>query len=150
MGQAKAPRSKCSQLFSPYVRDCQNLRLRYCAKSEHGAPLFRVRPAALSADGDLTGYENLLLSGKLYGLTHQERETRIAEVLDFMGLTEYSQKTVNQYSGGMIRRLEIAQALLHEPGVLFLDEPTVGLDPAARKALWQRIQEWRGSSGRQF
>lgn len=104
-------------------------------------------PQLLAADGDLTGYENLLLSAKLYGLSQQQREKRIAEVLDFMGLKSFAQQLVGQYSGGMIRRLEIAQALLHEPGVLFLDEPTVGLDPAARKALWQRIQEWRSKFG---
>ncbi len=104
-------------------------------------------PQLLSADGDLTAYENLLLSGKLYGLTHKVREKRIAEVLEFMGLTAFANQLVNEYSGGMIRRLEIAQALLHEPGILFLDEPTVGLDPAARKTLWQRIQDWRTQFG---
>jgi ABC-2 type transport system ATP-binding protein len=100
-------------------------------------------PQMLSADGELSGYENLLLSAKLYGLARHRRETRIQEVLDFMGLSEFAHQLVNQYSGGMIRRLEIAQALVHEPSVLFLDEPTVGLDPAARKSLWHRLQEWQ-------
>ena len=100
-------------------------------------------PQLLSADGDLTGYENLLLSAKLYGMSHNERQKRIKDVLEFMGLSEWQNELVNTYSGGMIRRLEIAQAVLHEPSVLFLDEPTVGLDPAARKTLWLRIQEWR-------
>lgn len=100
-------------------------------------------PQLLSADGELTGYENLLLSAKLYGLSHASRKKRIQEVLDFMGLDEVAHQLVSQYSGGMIRRLEIAQSLLHEPSVLFLDEPTVGLDPAARKVVWQRIQNWR-------
>ena len=100
-------------------------------------------PQLLSADGDLTGYENLLLSAKLYGLSRIEREKRIKEVFEFMGLTEWANQLVNRYSGGMIRRLEIAQAVMHEPSVLFLDEPTVGLDPGARKTLWKRIQEWR-------
>lgn len=97
-------------------------------------------PQLLSADGELTGYENLLLSAKLYGLSSEQRKSRIQEVLNFMNLSEYSDKLVNGYSGGMIRRLEIAQALMHQPSVLFLDEPTVGLDPSARKILWKHIQ----------
>lgn len=104
-------------------------------------------PQLLSADGELTAYENLLLSCKLYGLHHSYRDRRIGEVLEFMGLTLHANQLVNQYSGGMIRRLEIAQALVHEPRVLFLDEPTVGLDPAARKTLWKHIQEWRKQFG---
>ena len=80
---------------------------------------------------------------KLYGLSRHSSEIRIYELLDFMELREAADELVNQYSGGMIRRLEIAQALLHEPSILFLDEPSVGLDPAARKTLWHRLQEWR-------
>lgn len=100
-------------------------------------------PQLLSADGDLTGYENLLLSAQLYGVPHAERRSKIGKILQFMGLIDYEQVLVNQYSGGMIRRLEIAQALVHSPKVLFLDEPTVGLDPAARKTLWKMIQDWK-------
>ena len=90
-------------------------------------------PQLLSADGELTGYENLLLSAKLYCLKRKHREKRIHEVLEFMGLLDVAYELVNQYSGGMIRRLEIAQALVHEPRVLFLDEPTVGLIPQLEK-----------------
>lgn len=104
-------------------------------------------PQLLSADGELTGYENLLISSKLYGLNKEKREARIAELLDFMGLTEYANQLVNQYSGGMIRRLEIAQALIHQPNILFLDEPTIGLDPNARTALWQSIKNWKKHYG---
>lgn len=100
-------------------------------------------PQLLSADGELTGYENLLISAKLYGLTGPDREDRIMELLNFMGLREYANQLVNQFSGGMIRRLEIAQALVHKPAILFLDEPTIGLDPAARKTLWASIKDWR-------
>lgn len=104
-------------------------------------------PQLLSADGDLTGYENLLLSAKLYGVPHADRHERIEEILKFMGLHDYEHALVNTYSGGMIRRLEIAQALVHSPSVLFLDEPTVGLDPAARKILWRIIQDWKKQFG---
>ena len=104
-------------------------------------------PQLVSADGDLSGFENLSLSGKLYGLPRQVREKRIHEVLDFMGLKDSADHLVHQYSGGMIRRLEIAQALLHLPDVLFLDEPTVGLDPAARAMLWHRIKTLRKQYG---
>lgn len=100
-------------------------------------------PQLISSDGDLSGYENLSLSAKLYGLSKDVREKRIHEILAFMGLMDVAHQLVNRYSGGMIRRLEIAQALIHRPAVLFLDEPTVGLDPSARKNLWKYIQEWR-------
>jgi ABC-2 type transport system ATP-binding protein len=101
----------------------------------------------LSADGDLTGYENLNISAKLYGLPRRERIDRIGQALKFMELADAQHKMVRHYSGGMIRRLEIAQSMLHRPEVLFLDEPTVGLDPAARHSVWQRIQELRKEFG---
>jgi ABC-2 type transport system ATP-binding protein len=93
----------------------------------------------VSADGTLTGYENLRLSAKLYGLTRAERDNRIADALDFMGLADSAHKLVRTYSGGMIRRLELAQAMLHRPAILFLDEPTIGLDPVARRTVWDRL-----------
>jgi ABC-2 type transport system ATP-binding protein len=101
----------------------------------------------LSADGDLTGYENLLISAKLYGIPRAERERRIAQAFEFMDLAHVSGKRVRQYSGGMIRRLEIAQSMLHRPSVLFMDEPTVGLDPSAKRAVWERIGELRREFG---
>lgn len=99
-------------------------------------------PQLISADGDLTGYENLVLSAKLYGLSREQREKRIELLLEFMHLKGDADRLVKQYSGGMIRKLEIAQALLHHPKILFLDEPTVGLDPSAKKSLWFIIEEW--------
>lgn len=104
-------------------------------------------PQMLSADGALTAFENLTLSARLYGMTATERKTRIAETLDFSGLAEVSSKLVKTYSGGMIRRLELAQAMLHHPAVLFLDEPTIGLDPVARKTVWERLQSLRRDYG---
>ena len=98
-------------------------------------------PQILSADGTLTGRENLMIFAKLYDIPKSERTPRIDESLEFMGLTDASDKLVKNYSGGMIRRLEIAQAMLHHPKVLFLDEPTIGLDPVGRKAVWDHIQK---------
>lgn len=100
-------------------------------------------PQALSADGTLTGYENLLIFAKLYDIPAKIRKERIFDVLDFMGLTEHANKLVRNYSGGMIRKLEVAQSLLHNPKILFLDEPTVGLDPVARQAVWEHVTKLR-------
>jgi ABC-2 type transport system ATP-binding protein len=104
-------------------------------------------PQDLSADGSLTGYENLLLSAKLYDIPKKERSQRITDILQIMGLSERSKDLVSTYSGGMIRRLEIGQAMLHRPRLLFLDEPTIGLDPAGRKLVWDHIRtlnkEWK-------
>jgi len=104
-------------------------------------------PQMISADGTLTGYENLLVFAKLYDVPRREQVQRVRDALAFMGLTEAAQKLVREYSGGMIRRLEIAQSLLHRPPVLFLDEPTVGLDPVARGAVWNHIRQLRADHG---
>ncbi|HET6449954.1 MAG TPA: ATP-binding cassette domain-containing protein [Spirochaetia bacterium] len=104
-------------------------------------------PQMLSADGTLTGFENLLIFARMYELPRRERAERVREALSFMGLADSADRLVRQYSGGMIRRLEIAQSMLHDPRVLFLDEPTVGLDPAARRAVWDHIQSLRQRRG---
>jgi ABC-2 type transport system ATP-binding protein len=104
-------------------------------------------PQLLSADGTLTGYENLLIFAKLYDTPRAEREVRVRDALAFMGLADAADKLVRNYSGGMIRRLEIAQSMLHRPRVLFLDEPTVGLDPLARKLVWEHIEKLRVEYG---
>jgi ABC-2 type transport system ATP-binding protein len=116
----------------------------------HSAQVRRVIgyvPQMLSADGSLTAYENLLIFAKLYHIPRGERESRIRDSLAFMGLAEVADKMVHDYSGGMIRRLEIAESMLHRPKVLFLDEPTVGLDPIARKAVWDHIRRLRADYG---
>ena len=102
-------------------------------------------PQLLSADGALTGYENLRLSAKLYGLPAAERGARIEDALSFAGLADAARKLVKTYSGGMIRRLELAQAMLHRPAILFLDEPTIGLDPMARHSVWDRLRDLRAN-----
>jgi len=91
-------------------------------------------PQALSADGELTGYDNLNIFAKIYDMPRSIRKQQIASSLAFMGLSEVADKLVKTYSGGMVRRLEIAQSMLHKPRILFLDEPTIGLDPVAREA----------------
>ncbi len=97
-------------------------------------------PQMLSADGSLTGYENLLIFAKLYDIPAKERKERIHEALEFMGLKDHINKLVKEYSGGMIRRLEIAQSTLHRPSLLFLDEPTTGLDPIGRNVVWEHVK----------
>jgi ABC-2 type transport system ATP-binding protein len=104
-------------------------------------------PQLVSADGSLTARENLRLSARLYHLPGSEREAAIAEGLAFMGLAAVGDRLVRTFSGGMVRRLELAQAMLHRPRVLFLDEPTVGLDPTARSTVWERVRELRAESG---
>ncbi len=98
-------------------------------------------PQLLSADGALTGYENLLMFSRLYNLPRALRRERIAESLKFVDLVDAQHRLVRTYSGGMIRRLEIALSLLHRPRVLFFDEPTVGLDPLARQSIWRQVRQ---------
>lgn len=104
-------------------------------------------PQMLSADSTLTGYENLLIFAKLYDIPISRRKQRIREVLAFMGLEDSADRLVRTYSGGMIRRLEIAESIMHRPKVLFLDEPTIGLDPLARRAVGELITDLRDSYG---
>ena len=91
------------------------------------------------ADPTATGRENLILQGRLYGLRGGAARARAAELLDHFGLTEAGGRLVKTYSGGMQRRLDVALGLMHRPAVLFLDEPTTGLDPESRAAMWQEI-----------
>lgn len=90
-------------------------------------------------DDRLTAHENLHLHAVLYGLRPRFVGTRVQEALEWAGLNEHAGRPVRTFSGGMKRRLELARALLHEPRVLFLDEPTAGLDPQGRRRLWDQI-----------
>src|ERR671919_714574 len=96
---------------------------------------------APSSDDILTGYENLKIHSLLYSVPSHIRERRISEVLELVGLTERKDDKVKQYSGGMRRRLEIARGLIHKPKVIFLDEPTLGLDPTSRETMWNYIEK---------
>ncbi len=93
-----------------------------------------------SVDRDLTAYENMLVHGGVYGLKGRELKEKIEELLKFVELWEFRNKLVKFFSGGMQRRLEIARSLLHHPEVLFLDEPTLGLDPQTRAHVWSYIE----------
>ena len=104
-------------------------------------------PQLVSADGSLTGRENLLMFAKLYDIPTRDLAARVGDALKFMGLSDVGDRLVRTYSGGMIRRLEIAQAVLHRPAVVFLDEPTVGLDPLARESVWNRVEQLRTEYG---
>jgi ABC-2 type transport system ATP-binding protein len=98
---------------------------------------------AQSVDAKLTAYENLWHQGHLYGLRGGALKERIGEMLSRVGLADRAQERVETFSGGMQRRIELAKGLLHHPGVLLLDEPTTGLDPGARRDLWQYLQTLR-------
>ncbi|HEX4399567.1 MAG TPA: ATP-binding cassette domain-containing protein, partial [Trebonia sp.] len=93
-------------------------------------------PQMLSADANLTGVENVELFARLFDVPRKERKEKVAAALGAMGLTEAATRLAGTYSGGMIRRLELAQALINAPRLLVLDEPTVGLDPIARGVVW--------------
>jgi ABC-2 type transport system ATP-binding protein len=99
------------------------------------------------ADPTATGRENLILQGRLYGLRGATVRARADELLAHFGLTEAAGRLVRTYSGGMQRRLDVALGLMHRPAVLFLDEPTTGLDPESRTAMWQEIARLAGGEG---
>jgi ABC-2 type transport system ATP-binding protein len=103
-------------------------------------------PQLLSADATLTGRENVLLFAKLFDVPRRQRAGRVDAALAAMGLSSAEGRLVKTYSGGMIRRLELAQALVSSPSLLVLDEPTVGLDPIARSDVWDYISRLRESA----
>jgi ABC-2 type transport system ATP-binding protein len=104
-------------------------------------------PQAISVDGALTAYENLDFYGRVTGVPRRERRERIEQAIETMDLAPMLGRLARTLSGGMLRRLEIATALLNRPAVLFLDEPTVGLDPTARRLVWERLEALREESG---
>ncbi|MFJ9469643.1 ATP-binding cassette domain-containing protein [Streptomyces caniferus] len=104
-------------------------------------------PQQLSADAGLTGRENVALFARVFDVPRRERAARIAQALEAVGLTDAAGRLAKTYSGGMIRRLELAQALVSAPRLLMLDEPTIGLDPIARTSVWEHINAVRAATG---
>lgn len=104
-------------------------------------------PQAISVDGDLTGYENLLIFAKLFFVDREQRKKRISEALEYFGLADRGNDLVKHYSGGMMRRLEIAQALVNRPRLLFLDEPSIGLDPYSRMQVIKQVKDLNQNFG---
>jgi ABC-2 type transport system ATP-binding protein len=104
-------------------------------------------PQQLSADGALTGWENIWLFARLFDVPRSELRGRIDEAVRIMDLEPAAHRLVSTYSGGMVRRLELAQALVNRPRLLILDEPTIGLDPVARDGVWERVRALRAETG---
>ena len=104
-------------------------------------------PQQLSIEAALTGRQNVSWFARLFDVPRGRRAEQVADALELMGLTESADRLASTYSGGMVRRLELAQALVNRPELLVLDEPTVGLDPVARDGVWQRVAELRDTTG---
>jgi ABC-2 type transport system ATP-binding protein len=104
-------------------------------------------PQQLSVEGALTGRQNVTWFARLYDVPRRERDARVDDVLAAMDLRDAADRLASGYSGGMIRRLELAQALVARPDLLILDEPTVGLDPIARDGVWDRVRRMREELG---
>ena len=102
-----------------------------------------VVPQAMTSDLDLTGYENMDIYGRFYGISSKDRKERIKYLLEMVGLASRANDLVAAYSGGMRRRLEVARVLVHRPKILFLDEPTIGLDPQSRHVVWDFLRKLR-------
>ncbi|GAA3442714.1 ABC transporter ATP-binding protein [Planomonospora venezuelensis] len=104
-------------------------------------------PQQLSADASLTGRQNVSLFARVFDVPRRERAARVAQALDAVGLSDAADRLAGTYSGGMVRRLEVAQALVSSPRLLILDEPTIGLDPIARAGVWEHIMAVRAAIG---
>jgi len=107
-----------------------------------------VIPQNMTSDPELTCAENLGIHARLYGITGAQRRQRTAELLEAVGLADRADALASTLSGGMRRRLEIARGLVHDPQILFLDEPTTGLDPVSRMSVWEMITHLRARQGR--
>ena len=134
-------------LLKPDVGSARIFGLDVATRSIQVRRLLGYVPQQLSIDGQLTGYENVWLFTRLFDVPRGERASRAREALGLMGLATVADRMASTYSGGMIRRLELAQALVNRPRLLILDEPTIGLDPIARGTVWKRVRDLRRELG---
>ncbi len=147
-GAGKTTTIRCLlTVIRPTAGDIKISGIDACRKPQEARQLCGYVPQEVSVDGDLTGYENLLFYAKLFYVPRAERVKRIKEALEFMGVTDRANSLVKNYSGGMMRRLEIGQVLVNRPHVLFLDEPSIGLDPAAKRMIWDYVVRLRDEFG---
>jgi ABC-2 type transport system ATP-binding protein len=147
-GAGKTTTIRCLlTVIKPTAGDIKISGIDACRKPQEVRQLCGYVPQEVSVDGDLTGYENLSFYAKLFFVPRDVREKRIREALEFMQITDRAKSLVKTYSGGMMRRLEIGQVLVNQPRVLFLDEPSIGLDPAAKRMIWDYVVRLREEFG---
>ena len=133
--------------FEPTAGEAFVLGKNVVSQSEELRELISYVPQEMSVWTDISGYENLLIYSKIYGLPSATRKDAIRDALELMDLTDVANHLVSTYSGGMIRKLELACAIMIKPKILFLDEPTIGLDPATRKTIWEKLKALNRESG---
>ncbi|KAB1985951.1 ATP-binding cassette domain-containing protein [Streptomyces triticiradicis] len=147
-GAGKTTALRCITTLLPVPRG-RSVLFGYDATRERMAVrrLLGYVPQQLSADSGLTGRENVTLFARVFDVSRRERAARVAQALDAVGLTDAADRLAKTYSGGMVRRLELAQALVSAPRLLILDEPTIGLDPIARTSVREHINAVRAATG---
>ncbi|MEM3690348.1 MAG: ATP-binding cassette domain-containing protein [Candidatus Micrarchaeia archaeon] len=133
--------------FKPTAGEASVLGKDVVSQSEELRELIGYVPQEMSVWTDISGYENLLIYSKIYGLPASARKGAIEDSLQLMDLAEVANRLASTYSGGMIRKLELACAIMIKPKILFLDEPTIGLDPANRKTIWEKLKLLNRESG---
>ncbi len=145
LGPNGAGKSTCinilSSLIQPDSGDVYYNNQSLFKNKKQCRQILGVVPQEIALYEDLTAYENLVFWGKLYGITGKKLETKINELLNMMGLYDRRKHKVKTYSGGMKRRINIAAALLHDPEIVFMDEPTVGIDPQSRNLIFEVIKQ---------
>ncbi|MCX6777072.1 MAG: ATP-binding cassette domain-containing protein [Candidatus Micrarchaeota archaeon] len=133
--------------FEPTAGEAFVLGKNVVSQSEELRKLISYVPQEMSVWTDISGYENLLIYSKIYGLPAATRKDSIKDSMELMDLSDVANNLVSTYSGGMIRKLELACAVMIKPKILFLDEPTIGLDPATRKTIWEKLKALNRESG---
>jgi len=133
--------------FEPTAGEAFVLGKNVVSQSEELRKLISYVPQEMSVWTDISGYENLLIYSKIYGLPAATRKDSIKDSMELMDLSDVANNLVSTYSGGMIRKLELACAVMIKPKILFLDEPTIGLDPTTRKTIWEKLKALNRENG---